>query len=230
MPAPCRAFLTTSFALALAAFSRAALVLQAPGAPVAAGEPFTLELIETNPSAAACAVTAPDSLALAVRDSTGRTGTVTFGAEASGNARQLRFPATCRRALPILDTASAWTLAANGRPRLLDSGGKEVLGFQGGTRESGLDGRGSDGKNYRLAARGHPRAAAMRPPDATAAAATAAQRATPVDPATAPNFFSRHDEGGYSFVHKQPTTEEEIAQCTEAMEGCPVEAIGNDGE
>ncbi len=80
MPAPCRAFLATSFALALAAFSRAALVLQAPGVPVAAGEPFTLELIETNPSAAACAVTAPDSLALAVRDSAGRTGTVTFGA------------------------------------------------------------------------------------------------------------------------------------------------------
>ena len=115
-----------------------------------------------------------------------RSCTVTFGAEASGNARQLRFPATCRRALPILDTASAWTLAANGRPRLLDSGGKEVLGFQGGTRESGLDGRGSDGKNCRLAARGHPRAAAMRPSDATAAASTAAQRATPVDPATAP--------------------------------------------
>ena len=47
---------------------------------------------------------------------------------------------------------------------------------------------------------------------------------------TAPSFFTRHDEGGYSFVHKQPTSEEEIAQCMEALEGCPVEAIGNDGE
>ena len=47
---------------------------------------------------------------------------------------------------------------------------------------------------------------------------------------TAPSFFTRHDEGGYSFVQKQPTTEEEIAQCMEALEGCPVEAIGNDGE
>lgn len=47
---------------------------------------------------------------------------------------------------------------------------------------------------------------------------------------TAPAFFTRNDEGGYSFVQKQPTTEEEIALCTEAMEGCPVEAIGNDGE
>ena len=47
---------------------------------------------------------------------------------------------------------------------------------------------------------------------------------------TAPSFFTRNDEGGYSFVHKQPTTEEEVAQCMEALEGCPVEAIGNDGE
>jgi ferredoxin len=47
---------------------------------------------------------------------------------------------------------------------------------------------------------------------------------------TAPSFFTRHDEGGYSYVQKQPTTEEEIAQCMEALEGCPVEAIGNDGD
>ena len=47
---------------------------------------------------------------------------------------------------------------------------------------------------------------------------------------TAPSFFTRHDEGGYSYVAKQPTSEEEVAQCMEALEGCPVEAIGNDGE
>ena len=47
---------------------------------------------------------------------------------------------------------------------------------------------------------------------------------------TAPSFFTRNDEGGYSYVQKQPTTEEEIAQCMEALEGCPVEAIGNDGD
>jgi len=29
---------------------------------------------------------------------------------------------------------------------------------------------------------------------------------------------------------KQPTTPEEDALCKEAMEGCPVEAIGNNGE
>jgi ferredoxin len=47
---------------------------------------------------------------------------------------------------------------------------------------------------------------------------------------TAPANFTRIDEGGYSYVFKQPTTPEEEAVCREAMEGCPVEAIGNDGE
>src|SRR5882724_11782877 len=46
---------------------------------------------------------------------------------------------------------------------------------------------------------------------------------------TAPSNFGRNDDGGYSYVYKQPTTPEEEAQCKEAMEGCPVEAIGNNG-
>ena len=47
---------------------------------------------------------------------------------------------------------------------------------------------------------------------------------------TAPNNFARQEEKGYSFVTKQPDTPEEEAQCQEAMDSCPVEAIGNDGE
>jgi ferredoxin len=39
----------------------------------------------------------------------------------------------------------------------------------------------------------------------------------------------RNDDRGYSFVHRQPKTEAEKDQCLEAMEGCPVEAIGDDG-
>ena len=46
---------------------------------------------------------------------------------------------------------------------------------------------------------------------------------------TAPNNFDRNQSGGYSFVKKKPTTPEEEALCKEAKEGCPVEAIGNDG-
>lgn len=47
---------------------------------------------------------------------------------------------------------------------------------------------------------------------------------------TAPNNFTRNDDGGYSFVYKQPANEEEEDQCAEAMEACPVEAIGDDGQ
>jgi ferredoxin len=46
---------------------------------------------------------------------------------------------------------------------------------------------------------------------------------------TAPKNFRRNEDGGYSYVFKQPETAEEAAQCKDAMEGCPVEAIGNDG-
>ena len=45
---------------------------------------------------------------------------------------------------------------------------------------------------------------------------------------TAPANFTRHNDGGYSYVYKQPTTPEEVAQCEDAMQGCPVEAIGTD--
>ncbi len=46
---------------------------------------------------------------------------------------------------------------------------------------------------------------------------------------TAPANFNRNQDGGYSFVAKQPDSPEEEAQCKEAMEGCPVEAIGDNG-
>lgn len=46
---------------------------------------------------------------------------------------------------------------------------------------------------------------------------------------TAPALFGRYDDGGYSFIQKQPQTDDEIALAEEARQGCPVEAIGNDG-
>lgn len=48
--------------------------------------------------------------------------------------------------------------------------------------------------------------------------------------ATAPDNFMRNDEAGYSYVFKQPENEEEHQLCLDAMEGCPVEAIGEDGD
>ena len=47
---------------------------------------------------------------------------------------------------------------------------------------------------------------------------------------TAPDNFTRDDDHGISYVYKQPTTTEEIALCEESREGCPMEAIGNDGD
>ena len=38
---------------------------------------------------------------------------------------------------------------------------------------------------------------------------------------TAPANFKRNDDGGHSFVYKQPESPEEEALCKEAMEGCP---------
>ncbi len=46
---------------------------------------------------------------------------------------------------------------------------------------------------------------------------------------TASRFFRRNDDKGYSYVFKQPATAQEVAECEEAREGCPVEAIGKDG-
>lgn len=43
---------------------------------------------------------------------------------------------------------------------------------------------------------------------------------------TAPANFTRNEENGYSYVYKQPQTREELALCEEALEACPVEAIG----
>ncbi len=46
----------------------------------------------------------------------------------------------------------------------------------------------------------------------------------------APNCFVRNNEEGYSYVFKQPDNEEDEAFCKEAMDNCPVEAIGDFGQ
>jgi ferredoxin len=46
---------------------------------------------------------------------------------------------------------------------------------------------------------------------------------------TAPDNFEREEDEGYSYVYKQPENNEELALCMEALEGCPVEAIGDNG-
>jgi ferredoxin len=45
----------------------------------------------------------------------------------------------------------------------------------------------------------------------------------------APDNFTRAEDGGYSYVYQQPRTPQEESLSREALECCPVEAIGNDG-
>ncbi len=47
---------------------------------------------------------------------------------------------------------------------------------------------------------------------------------------TAPGNFTRQDAEGHSYVVRQPANAAEEASCMAAMEECPVEAIGNDGD
>ncbi|WP_292485053.1 ferredoxin [Methanohalobium sp.] len=46
---------------------------------------------------------------------------------------------------------------------------------------------------------------------------------------TDPDHFAMNDDESYAYVYKQPETDDEIDACEEALEACPVEAIGNDG-
>ncbi|MEE9392450.1 MAG: ferredoxin [Planctomycetota bacterium] len=45
----------------------------------------------------------------------------------------------------------------------------------------------------------------------------------------APDSFKESDEGDHDVVFKQPESEDETQAAVEAMEQCPVNAIGDDG-
>jgi ferredoxin len=42
-------------------------------------------------------------------------------------------------------------------------------------------------------------------------------------------FFKMNDDEGHAYVYNQPDNKEDYALCEEALEACPVLAIGNDG-
>jgi ferredoxin len=44
----------------------------------------------------------------------------------------------------------------------------------------------------------------------------------------APRFFAMNKVDGFAYVYKQPKLEAEIKICIEALNDCPVEAIGSD--
>jgi ferredoxin len=47
---------------------------------------------------------------------------------------------------------------------------------------------------------------------------------------SAPENFKMDDDEEYAYVYKQPADEDEEEACRESLEGCPEEAIGDDGE
>lgn len=110
--------------------------------------------------------------------------TLTLAAEEVAGGRQLRFPAICRRALPILSQVTSWAVAPDGQPRLNDAAGKPVITFARPATGKLLPGQGTDGQSYGLDPRNYSRYASRGPASAAAANAQAAQRRTPVDPAT----------------------------------------------
>jgi hypothetical protein len=130
-----------------------------------------------------------------------RSCTVTLGVEETAQGRQIRFPATCRRALSVLSEIEAWNLGPNGRPQLRDAAGKVVIAFDERTADSGFQGKGQDGKQYALASKDHPRAARRPPPSTAERDASVAQRPTPVDPASAPAMNSL--PGRYVLMRQQ---------------------------
>jgi ferredoxin len=46
----------------------------------------------------------------------------------------------------------------------------------------------------------------------------------------APNNITRDDRMGHSYVFKQPENDAEVAAIMEGVEGCPTDAVGNDGD
>lgn len=47
---------------------------------------------------------------------------------------------------------------------------------------------------------------------------------------TAPGVFRRDDTNGFTYVWKQPATPEEYALAEDALNYCPTETIGRDGD
>ena len=45
----------------------------------------------------------------------------------------------------------------------------------------------------------------------------------------APAYFLMNEQDGHAFVYLQPTTDEGLEECENALMACPVEAIGRDG-
>jgi len=146
--------------------------------------------------------------------------TVTLAADEVAGGRQLRFPAICRRALPILDQITTWSLTAGGQPRLNDAAGKPVIAFEAPGSGQKLRGQGSDGKSYGLGPKNYSRLARRAPVSAAESSAQAAQRRTTIDIANAP--AAETVPGRYVMMRQQNRE-----ACRLTLAPAPVGANGN---
>lgn len=76
--------------------------------------------------------------------------TLTFAGESGPNGRILRFPAGCRRALPLLAKIDGWLFADKGI-RLVDKNVRPLLAFDPGTEPTTLGAKAESGERYTLA-------------------------------------------------------------------------------
>jgi hypothetical protein len=118
-------------------------------------------------------------------DGATRSCRVTLALDESPVGRTLRFPAGCRRALPILNGLGGWTPAANKGVALLDAQGSVALQFERDAEET-LVATAAGGEVFRLERpEGVVQPVRLPPPPPIGV-----PQVTPVDPAKAPPLAS----------------------------------------
>ena len=115
------------------------------------------------------------------REGTSRKCRLTFGLEPAGPGQALRFPAGCRRALPVLGGAAAWHVPERGVLRLVGPAGEPALEFRP-EGDDALVAKTAAGESYRLERDAAARLVRLPPPPPP----IGVPQATPIDPAKAP--------------------------------------------
>ena len=115
------------------------------------------------------------------REGSSRKCRLTFGLEPAGTGQALRFPAGCRRALPVLAGAVAWHVHERGVLRLIDALGQAALEFRF-EGDDALVAKTAAGESYRLARDAEAQLVRLPPPPPP----VGVPQLTPIDPANAP--------------------------------------------
>lgn len=112
---------------------------------------------------------------------------LTLAADPAGVGRQLRFPAGCRRALPIVNTMVGW-LVDGSAVRLVDQDGRPVLQFAASDDPDRLQAKAANGESYLIERKSELRAARAVAPSLPPAPALGVPQMTPIDPEKAPPY------------------------------------------